>query len=61
MTSPAVANGWERGMDVGTCLDYCFVTVELSRHVRSVRIDNDAEASDHQPVWIDFDFDDSKE
>ena len=61
VTNPAVANGWEGGMDVDTCLDYCFVTVELSRHVRGVRIDSDVEASDHLPVWVEFDFDDSKE
>ena len=61
VTSPAVGNGGEGGMVVDTCLDYCFVTVELSRHVRGVRIDNDVEASDHQPVWVEFEFDESKE
>jgi endonuclease/exonuclease/phosphatase family metal-dependent hydrolase len=61
VTSPAVDNAWESGMNTDSCLDYCFITVDLERHVRSVRIDNTAEASDHQPVWVEFDFDDSKE
>ena len=55
VTCPAVANGPEAGMDIDSCLDYCFVTADLARHVRSARIDATAEASDHQPVWIELD------
>ncbi len=57
VTSPAVTNGAESGMDIDSCLDYCFVTVELARRLRSVHIDGAAAASDHQPVWIDLDLD----
>ena len=58
VTSPAVANAAEGGMDIDSCVDYCFVTVDLAGRVRGVQIDGVAEASDHQPVWIDIDLDD---
>ena len=57
VTSPAVANGAEKGLDTDSCLDYCFVTLDLARLVRNVHIDGAAQASDHQPVWIDVDLD----
>ena len=57
VTSPAVANAREGGMDSAACLDYCFVTVDLAHRVRGVHIDGTADASDHQPVWIDVDLD----
>jgi endonuclease/exonuclease/phosphatase family metal-dependent hydrolase len=57
VTSPAVPNGPEGGMDTDSCVDYCFVTAELARRVRSAHIDSTANASDHQPVWIDVDLD----
>ena len=57
VTSPAVANGPGAGMDIDSCLDYCFVTVDLAGRVRGVHIDGTADASDHQPVWIDLDLD----
>ena len=57
VTSPAVANAPEGGMDIDKCVDYCFVTAELARRVRSAHIDSTANASDHQPVWIDVDLD----
>ncbi|WP_424947213.1 endonuclease/exonuclease/phosphatase family protein [Candidatus Spongiihabitans sp.] len=58
VTSPAVANAAEGGADTDTCLDYCFVTANLADRVRSIHIDGAADASDHQPVWIDMDLDD---
>ena len=36
-------------------LDYGFISSVLSDRVRSVRIDNRADASDHQPVWFEID------
>ena len=57
VTAPAVANAGEKGMDTDTCVDYCFLTVELARRVRAVHIDSAADASDHLPVWIDMDLD----
>ena len=36
-------------------LDYGFISAALSERVRSARIDNDAHASDHQPVWFEID------
>lgn len=32
-------------------LDYCFVSAGLASRVRDCWIDNDADGSDHQPVW----------
>jgi endonuclease/exonuclease/phosphatase family metal-dependent hydrolase len=58
VTSPAVADAPEDGEDTDSCLDYCFVTVELAARVRGVHIDGAADASDHQPVWIEIDLDD---
>ncbi len=58
VTVPAVADAVEGGLEIDTCLDYCFLTADLSDRVRSVRIDDTAAASDHQPVWIDMDIDD---
>ncbi len=58
VTAPAVANPRERGLDTDSCLDYCFVTADLADRVRGARIDSAANASDHQPVWIDVDIDD---
>ena len=36
-------------------LDYCFVSTTLAPRVRTARIDNDADGSDHQPVWVEMD------
>ena len=36
-------------------LDYCFVSAGLKDRIRSVRVDSDADGSDHQPVWLDID------
>jgi len=36
-------------------LDYCFISTRLRNTIKSVRIDNDALGSDHQPVWIELD------
>ena len=35
-------------------LDYCFVSTAFAPRVRSVRIDSEADASDHQPVWVEI-------
>lgn len=35
-------------------LDYGFISANLATQVRSVRIDNDADGSDHQPVWFEI-------
>jgi len=58
VTSPAIVAAVENGLDTDSCLDYCFLTADLTNRVRSVHIDGTADASDHQPVWIDVDLDD---
>ncbi len=58
VTSPAIVGAVENGLDTDACLDYCFLTADLTNRVRSVHIDGTADASDHQPVWIDVDLDD---
>mgnify|MGYP001203512089 CR=1 FL=1 len=37
------------------CCDFVFVSEDLSRRVRDVRVDLDTKLSDHQPVLLDFD------
>ena len=34
--------------------DYMFITPSLARHVRGMRIDNDATGSDHYPVFLEI-------
>jgi endonuclease/exonuclease/phosphatase family metal-dependent hydrolase len=36
------------------CCDYVFVTPELAPRLRSVRIDVETQASDHQPLLVEF-------
>ena len=40
--------------DVGWRLDYVFVTPTLASSVKAAWIDDDAQGSDHQPVWADL-------
>ncbi|MGF7006334.1 endonuclease/exonuclease/phosphatase family protein [Aminobacter sp. BE322] len=35
-------------------IDYAFVQADLAAKVKSVRIDTDADGSDHQPVWVEL-------
>ena len=37
------------------CFDFVFVTEGLAGRLRAHGIDANTEASDHQPVWIEFD------
>ena len=55
VTSPAIVGAVENGLDTDSCLDYCFLTADLTNRIRSVHIDVSADASDHQPVWSDLD------
>ncbi len=41
----------------GKRLDYLFLSADLRHRVRSVRIDETAEGSDHLPVWLELDTD----
>ncbi len=36
-------------------LDYCFVAASLRRRVRAAWIDEAAQGSDHQPLWVEID------
>lgn len=36
-------------------LDYGFISTTIADRVRSARIDDDADGSDHQPVWFEID------
>jgi endonuclease/exonuclease/phosphatase family metal-dependent hydrolase len=51
ITFPAAV---ERGYERGFRIDYTFVTLGLAARLKSCRIDNDADGSDHQPVWVEF-------
>lgn len=35
-------------------IDYVFISPDLAPRIESCRIDDDAEGSDHQPVWVTF-------
>ena len=37
------------------CCDFVYMTGELARHLRAIRIDAETRASDHQPVIVDLD------
>lgn len=41
--------------DNGQRIDYCFISSSLARYVRASRIDQGAEGSDHQPLWVEMD------
>jgi endonuclease/exonuclease/phosphatase family metal-dependent hydrolase len=51
--SPEESVSWTDLTDAGkhSRLDYCFVSAGLAPHVKDCWIDNDADGSDHQPVW----------
>jgi len=36
-------------------LDYCFVSTSLRHSIMCCRVDEQAQGSDHQPVWVEFD------
>ncbi len=42
------ADGWVR-------IDYALVTAELADKVRAMRVDDEAQGSDHFPIWIEID------
>jgi endonuclease/exonuclease/phosphatase family metal-dependent hydrolase len=35
-------------------IDYCFVSTALANRIGTVSIDNDAQGSDHLPVWVEL-------
>jgi len=37
-------------------LDYCFVSTSLRNQIQSCRVDEQAQGSDHQPLWTEIDF-----
>ena len=51
--APEDTISWTDPSDAGrnSRLDYCFVSAGLAGRVKDCRIDNDADGSDHQPVW----------
>ena len=41
-------------VDAPYCCDYVFVTPDLVPRLRSIRIDAETQASDHQPVMVEL-------
>jgi len=41
-------------VDRPECFDFVFITDELVSHLKALGIDAVTEASDHQPVWVEF-------
>ncbi|MCZ6579337.1 MAG: endonuclease/exonuclease/phosphatase family protein [Gammaproteobacteria bacterium] len=37
-------------------LDYCFVSTSLRHQIQTCRVDDQAQGSDHQPLWTEIDF-----
>ncbi len=46
----------ERAPGYPICLDYCFISPNLSQRVERAWIDQEAIGSDHKPYWVDLDF-----
>lgn len=44
---------WPRGAH---CRDFAFVTRDVARRIRSIEVDLDTDASDHQPIRLDLDW-----
>ncbi len=42
-------------VSTGHRIDYCFVSASLAGLIRSARIDEQAQGSDHQPIWTEID------
>ncbi|MCP4319382.1 MAG: hypothetical protein GY789_26190 [Hyphomicrobiales bacterium] len=55
ITCPATAGALEPAKRISRRIDYCFVNSELWDHVIDARIDENCRASDHLPVWVEFD------
>ena len=55
ITCPAFDAPTEPGRNKAARIDYCFVTPGLAGRVRKVRIDDEAQGSDHQPYWVEID------
>lgn len=36
-------------------IDFAFISPDLSAQLKSVRVDADAQGSDHQPIWLEID------
>lgn len=43
------------GNEKSARLDYCFLTAGLVARTKSSWVDEEADGSDHQPVWVEFD------
>ena len=41
-------------VDRPECFDFVFITEGLTGHLKAHGIDSETEASDHQPVWVEF-------
>lgn len=55
----AAGHGESDGYSIEFCgirkrIDHCFVTADLAPRVKRAWIDNEAQGSDHQPVFFDF-------
>ena len=55
ITCPAVLDAKERSKRIPKRIDYCFVNAELWDQVSNAWIDEGTQASDHLPVWVEFD------
>ena len=51
-THDSMASGWGKGR-----LDYCFLSPSLAGKVAKAWVDPDAQGSDHQPYWVELNFD----
>ncbi len=55
ITCPATPGAQEPSKRISKRIDYCLVNSDLWDHVINTWIDVDCQASDHLPVWVEFD------
>ncbi|MFQ5468189.1 MAG: hypothetical protein ACE5DS_08650, partial [Kiloniellaceae bacterium] len=48
--------GWTCQADSGPVrIDYAFLSPDLQGKARAIRVDHQAQGSDHQPIWLELD------
>jgi len=56
MAGTGDAAGWTCQVDSGPVrIDYAFLSPDLQGKARAMRVDHQAQGSDHQPIWLDLD------
>ncbi len=54
ITCPAIPNAEETAKRISKRIDYCFINADLWGNFANAWIDENCNASDHLPVWVEF-------